>query len=61
MALIGIIVVFAKESYLGVGQFKIYFHNGPECSTIEYLDFELAPRGVYQTEAAFGSSRGTQY
>ena len=45
--------VITKESYLNVGQFKIPPHKDTKCPTIDYLDLELAPRGNYQTEAAF--------
>ena len=48
--------VIAKESYLAVGQFKITLRKNTECPTIDYLDLELAPRGNYQTEAAFPTS-----
>ena len=43
----------AKESYLYDGQFKILLRKDTECPRIDYLGFELAPRGNYQTEAAF--------
>ena len=52
-ALKGINTGIAKESYLDVGQFKIYLRKDTECPTIDYLDLELAPRGNYQTEATF--------
>ena len=52
-ALKGIHTVIAKEPYLDVGQFKIFLHKDTECPTKDYLDLELAPRGNYQTEAAF--------
>ena len=49
----GIYTVIAKESYLDVSQFKVPLRKGKECSTLDYLDRELALRGNYQTEAAF--------
>ena len=45
--------VIDKESYLDVGQFKISLREDTECSTTDYLDVELTPRGNYRTEAAF--------
>ena len=52
-ALKGINTVIIKESYLDVGQFKIPLRKDTECPTIDYLDLDFAPRGNYQTEAAF--------
>ena len=52
-ALKGINTVIAKESYLDVRQFKIPLRKDTECPTLDYLNLELAPRGNYQTEAAF--------
>ena len=52
-ALEGINTVFAKELYLDVGQSKIPQREDIEYLTLDYLDLELAPRGNYQTEAAF--------
>ena len=49
----GINTVIANKSYLDVDQFKILLREDTECPTIDYLDLELAPRGNYQTEAAF--------
>ena len=43
----------AKEQYLDVGQFKIPLRKDKECSTLDYLDLDRAPRGNYQTETAF--------
>ena len=53
MVLKGVNTVIAKESYLDVGQFKIPLRKDTECPIIDYLDLEVAPRGSYQTEAAF--------
>ena len=52
-ALKGINTVIAKESYMDFGQFKIPLRKDTKCPTLDYLDLELAPRGNYQTEAAF--------
>ena len=52
-ALEGIHTVIAKQSYLGVGQFKISLRRDTECPTIDYLDLELARKGNYQTETVF--------
>ena len=49
----GVNTVIAKESYLGVGHFKISLRKDYECPTKYYLDLELTPRGNYQTKAAF--------
>ena len=45
--------VISKESYLVVGLFKIPLRKDTKYPTIHYLDLELAPRGNYQTGAAF--------
>ena len=52
-ALKGINTPIAKKPYLNVGQFKIPLRKDTECPTTDYLDVDLAPRGNYQTEAAF--------
>ena len=52
-ALKGIRTIIVEESYLDVGQFKVPLCNDTECPPIDYLDLDLAPRGKYQTEAAF--------
>ena len=53
VALKGMNTAIAKESYLGVGQFKIPLRKGTECPTIDFFDLKLVPGGNYQTEAAF--------
>ena len=55
MTLNGVNMVIAKEPYLDVGQIKIPFRKDAGCPTIDYLDLEIAPRGNYQTVAAFST------
>ena len=43
----GVNTIIAKESYLDVGQFKISLRKDTDYLTIDYLDFELAPRENY--------------
>ena len=52
-ALKGVNTIIIKKSYLYDGQFKIPLQKDTDCPTIDYLDLELAPRGNYQTGAAF--------
>ena len=49
----GVNTVIAKKSYLDVGPFNIPLRRDIKCPAIDCLDLELAPRGNYQTEAAF--------
>ena len=53
VALNGVNTIIANESNFDVGKFKISLRADTDCPTIYYLHLELAPRGNYQTEAAF--------
>ena len=48
VALKGINIVIAEESYLCIGKFKIPLRKDTDYPTVDYLDLELAPRGNYQ-------------
>ena len=45
----GVNTVISKESYSDVDRLKISLRQDTDCSTIDYLDLEFAPRGNYQT------------